>query len=380
MKNTVTAPKTDLIHPPTGMLDILRSIFRRKWTIAGICLATGIGAAIIVLILPVYYRSSTTFLAVSPDQATPELLFGDGTIPPELYGNANDIDRLLTISESNELVNFMIDSFNLYQHYDIDAEHARASYYVRQAFFDLYEIKKTKRDALQLSIEDTSPDQSAAMANAARKKINGIAQRLIKQGQKKTIRTFEENIEAKNKQLLLLDDSLVQMRNRFGIYNLISQSEVLTSQLSSTENSLVNAKARKEAFQSQNGKAARDSVQILTVRIAGIGKQLENQKERLSIFNSGLSQVRNYEQQYREATETISEDQERLKQYRAAANSDIGALLLVEEAEKPVIKFRPKRTLVVIGSVLVAFFFSVIGVLLFETYQEINWREIYHGR
>ena len=59
--------------------------------------------------MPVYYRASTTFLAASPDQANPELLFGQGNLRTQYYGNANDIDRLITLAHSNELVEFLVE-------------------------------------------------------------------------------------------------------------------------------------------------------------------------------------------------------------------------------------------------------------------------------
>ena len=89
-----------------NLIGVLKTLFRWKKQLIILCGAVGIGSIIIVLLLPVYYKASTTFLAASPDQAKPELLFGEGNLKTEYYGNANDIDRLLTIANSNELVEF----------------------------------------------------------------------------------------------------------------------------------------------------------------------------------------------------------------------------------------------------------------------------------
>ncbi|MDZ7914284.1 MAG: Wzz/FepE/Etk N-terminal domain-containing protein [Rhodococcus sp. (in: high G+C Gram-positive bacteria)] len=94
---------------------MLRTLFRWKKVIMGACILAGIGSSIIALVLPVYYKAGTVFYAISPDQANPELLFSDAGYVPQLYGNENDIDRLLTISESHDLVSFMVDSFDLYE-------------------------------------------------------------------------------------------------------------------------------------------------------------------------------------------------------------------------------------------------------------------------
>ena len=173
-----------------NLLGILRTLFKWKKPILITCLLAGVGSSILVLLLPVYYKASTTFIVASPDQAKPELLFSQGNLKPEFFGNANDIDRVLTIAESNELVDFLVDSFHLYERYDINPESAKGPYYVKLAFFDRFEIIKTKRDAIQLTVEDQDPDIAAAMAKSAREQIGHITERLLKQSQQKTIEAF----------------------------------------------------------------------------------------------------------------------------------------------------------------------------------------------
>jgi LPS O-antigen subunit length determinant protein (WzzB/FepE family) len=71
---------------------------------------------------------------------------------------------------------------------------------------------------------------------------------------------------------------------------------------------------------------------------------------------------------------------ERYKQVKSASESDFPTTLLLEAGAVPVIKSRPKRTLIVAAAVAVAFVFSVIGVVVFDTYRDVNWREIMHVR
>ena len=86
------------------------------------------GSIIIVLLLPVYYQSSTIFLAASPDILTDRGLFGTATRDPQQFGNNNDNDRFLTIAESDELASYLINKFDLYQHYDIDSSGSKSGY------------------------------------------------------------------------------------------------------------------------------------------------------------------------------------------------------------------------------------------------------------
>jgi uncharacterized protein involved in exopolysaccharide biosynthesis len=337
-----------------NLLDVLRTIFRWKKAILILCVAVGILSAIVVLIVPVYYQASTVFFVASPDQSTPELIFGNSLSEPEFYGDESDIDRLLTIAEGNELVEFLIDSFQLYQHYDIDRHNPKAPYNIKLKFFSLYDVQKTKRDAIQLSIEDRDPEMATQITRAARDRINRIAQDLVRKAQGKKITTYQSSIKQKESLLRTIGDSLLLLRRQYGIFNTLAQSEFLTTQFTSAE-------AR------------------LAFTRAGLQKQVESLSKKLEAFNTGVAEVDALTDQYNEASQALSEEKEKLKQYQAAYNANIPALILVEEAERPIIKSRPKRTLIVLASVAVAFFFGIIGVLLFDNYRDINWREIYHG-
>ena len=84
--------------------------------------------------------------------------------------------------------------------------------------------------------------------------------------------------------------------------------------------------------------------------------------------------------QHVEASIQLSEDKERYKQIQAAYNSDVSAIILVEKAQVPVVKSRPVRSLIVIGAVLIAFLFAVIGVLLLDNYKDVDWKKIVHAK
>jgi len=358
-----------------NLLGILKTLFKWKKPIILICLLAGIGSSIIVLLLPVYFQASTTFIVASPDQAKPEMLFSQGNLKPELFGNTNDIDRVLTIAESNELINFLIDSFQLYQHYDIDPKASKAAYYVKQVFFDLYDIKKTKRDALQLTMEDQDPALAAAMARSAREKIGQITQRLLKEGQQKTIAAFQKDIETKEAYLKIYGDSLAQLRDTFGIYNSDAQTESLTEKLNKSRSQLAFNKARVISLKAQKGQ--RDTIRNIQSKVAGLEDEVTFLTAQLKRFNEGMAPISIVERQYFETNLSLGQVQEKMKQYKTAFESPISTLLLIEEADVPIIKSRPKRTITVLAATMVAFLFSVIGVLLFDTYKDINWREIF---
>ncbi|MEL6718986.1 MAG: hypothetical protein AAFP82_09745 [Bacteroidota bacterium] len=62
---------------------------------------------------------------------------------------------------------------------------------------------------------------------------------------------------------------------------------------------------------------------------------------------------------------------------RAAYTAEISAIILVEKAAVPIVKSRPIRSILVLASVIAAFVFMVIGVLLYDNYKDLDWKGIF---
>jgi len=362
-----------------NLLGVVQNLYKRRKVIIYTCIAAGVLTALASLLMPNYYRATTIFLAGSPDQANPQLMFSQGGREAGYYGTENDIDRILTMAESNDLIFFLIDSFQLYEHYDINKDNPKAEFRVRSEFMDHFDVKKTARDAIELSIEDTNKDVAAAMTNAAREKIDQIVQQLIKKTQQKNLVTYQNRIKDQEENLRVLSDSLISLRRKYGIFNTNSQGEFLTSKLTSAEAELAQMEAKLNLLQNSGFsiRGKRDTIAKLQATIAGLSTRRDTLQSKLMSFNEGTPAINTLASMYFEANESLTETQERYKQLLNIYEANIPAIILVEEASVPIVKFRPRRSIIVIAAGFVALFFSVIGVLLFDAYQEIDWKEVF---
>ncbi|MBK7409663.1 MAG: hypothetical protein IPJ40_17420 [Saprospirales bacterium] len=362
-----------------SLLGVLQTLFKWKKPILFTTLIGAVGSILIVLLLPVYYQSTTIFYAASPDLAMPERMFGTTNEAMEYYGEDEDIDRIMTIATSNELAEYLIRTFNLYEHYDIDTTKLKAPYYVRLKFDKLYKVQKTKYDAIQLSVEDQDKEMAAAIANAARIKIDEFAQRLIKSSQMELLNAYDSNIKEKERQLHELNDSLRTIRSKYGVYNTETQSELLATLLAESDAKLSNSQARLDVFQHSPG-VLRDTITNLKATVQGGQKEVAALEERLDKFNQGMATVEVLVQVHAEASKQLGEDKERYKQIKTAQESPFPAIHLVETAAIPIIKSRPKRSVLVMAITVLSFLFSAIGVLILDTYKDVNWKSIVHAR
>ena len=72
----------------------------------------------------------------------------------------------------------------------------------------------------------------------------------------------------------------------------------------------------------------------------------------------------------------MGKDKQRAMQLRIAYNTKISALILVESAKVPIVKSRPKRSIIVFSAAMIALIFSIIGVLLIDNYKNVNWNDV----
>jgi uncharacterized protein involved in exopolysaccharide biosynthesis len=330
-----------------------------------------------------YYQATTIFYPASPELANPELIFGYTSKVTEYFGSDRDLDRMVEVAVSNEVVDYMVSKFRLYDHYDIDSTSKQGPYKVRKQFRKLYSVLKNKNDAVELSIEDTDAQLAATMANAARDKINAIGQRLIKSSQATLLATFEDNMTRKKAELTILADSLNRVKKFYNIYDAGSQGGQLAENLTKAESEVIRGKARLEVLEN-NPLIPQDTIQYIKADVRAYERELARltspsvKDDRLNLerFNEGLPQVSTLSDLHFQGRKQLSYDLERYNQIMAAYKTDIPSLQLVETAEMPRIKSRPGRTVIVLAAVVAAFFFSILGALIADAYKEINWEEI----
>jgi len=350
--------------PPPHLLGVLRSLWQWRKPIIYVTLAGTLLAIIISLILPNYFTASTTFLAISPDQNSIDGIFGKkGGGYVEFYGTGDDIDRLMSVAESDALVDYMVEKFGLYEVYDIDSTKAKAPVYVRREFLGLYDVTKTPRDAIELEISDKDPVRSAAMAKAARMKIDEISLSLIRGTQRRSTEGLRGEVKNREKNLADINRRLGVLREQSGVYNTSALSEELAARTSNMQ---------------ESGRGSRDRIAKLEVQLAGLQSARINLDSQLVRLNKSVGPIDNLEEERKDLNEALSEDRIRLKQFETVLRAEQRALEVVEEAKVPVAKSSPIRSLIVIGSMLFSFIVAVAGVLLIDSGRRYDWDTVFN--
>lgn len=372
------------MHDRDSLLGVLQTIFRWKKAFRNVCLLALLGSAAASILLDDYYQATTVFYPASPQLASPELMFGASGQVTDYYGSDRELDRLAEIANSEELTSYMVSRFQLYQHYGQDSTKGKGQEEVRKIFRGLYSAEKNKNDAIEISMEDTDPQRAADMANAAREKVNEIAKRLTKDAQGKILAAFDRNIASKRAELTSLADSLRRLQNRYGIYDTEVKAEWLTQQFSQAESDITRYRAALEVLD-KNPNIRRDTIEFIKANLRAAERQYQKMvapsDNDLSTrhFAEGVPKVYVLKDLHFQARKQLSYDMERYWQIKSAYETDIPAIHLVSSADRPPVKNRPHRSIIVIGSVLGAFLLVLLAALIADAYRDVDWKSIRNG-
>lgn len=327
-------------------------------------------SAVVSLLIPNYYQAETIFYAASPDLAKPIPIGGEEK-DVRIYGDDKDLDRLFTIAISQDLLMHLVDSFDLYAHYKIKKTHPKAKFKVREELLDNYKTIKTKYGALHLIILDKEPEVAASMANAARYRISEIAQKLVKESQLNLIQNFSSNIRIKKEQSDSLANEINRLKKNSGIFEARGQSEIFSRIMLEAETEITDAQGKIEVFKKHP--SFRDSL----IRYQAIELGAKNKKAKaileLEKYAPVLPSIRRMEQEQARLNDQMSLDKERLKQLTASYQMPFSALHVVETAEIPVQKVKPKRMLLVLITSIIGVVFSILAVLIIENMKFVRF-------
>jgi len=134
--------------------------------------------------------------------------------PVYLFGGDADIDRLVSLSESEELSQFLIDKYKLFDYYKIDPSKKDGAFKVRKRLHKNFRAIKNSAGHLDLQVHDKDPLVAANMANDIAAQLDKYNVKMLKE-KKLQVRDILKTESADSRtQLNQLVDSLRRYTSR----------------------------------------------------------------------------------------------------------------------------------------------------------------------
>lgn len=205
------------------LVDALRILYQRRKFILLITLAAGIVTAGASLLLKNEFRSRAVFFPANTLMTERINMFTKDNLEYiEYFGDEHDLDRVYAIGNSVPLKMYLFEKFKLGQHYKLDSTDKKYMEKLFKTFSGLYNLKKTDVDNIELTVVDQEPQMAADIANAAMIRIEETYKGFMNDSRKRIMSALQNKMAVKDSAIASLTDSLVNLRDRYGIYDLIS--------------------------------------------------------------------------------------------------------------------------------------------------------------
>lgn len=191
-------------HPT--LLSTARILLKWKSLIIILTITAAIVSAITALTLPVYYKSKVTFYPQNLAAFDRGYLFGTENKEKvqSLFGDKQDVNRVLSIANSTELQGFIQQHFNLPAHYGIDTTSPNWRYKMNKSFEKNFKVIKSELDNVELTIWDRDPGMASEIANYYVAQIDAIYSGLLGDRNQK-------NVGAVNRQVASLEQEMAEV-------------------------------------------------------------------------------------------------------------------------------------------------------------------------
>ncbi len=311
-----------------NLIEFLKLIFKWRKPILIVMGVSVIGSVVITdpHIMPPYYESVSLIYPLNPNLTQSSNLFGDNA--QGYFGTSADVDRILSIAGSVPLKMYIVNKFDLFNHYKIDS--TKTKYPVEAVLKELhnnYSFEKNDRGAIELTVYDRDPQLAADMCNAIVEKIDETNQALLNDNKQKILAIYDVKLKEKQEQLKALGDTIFKLKQEYNLYSTIQDLPEQVSRL----------RAEK-----------------------GIG------------FDQATEKVKVLEEQKKGAIRELNNNMIEYEQYKATINSTVPTVYVLEKAFKAERKSKPIRWLIVAGTLLVSFVLSAVTVVMIERFKHLR--------
>jgi capsular polysaccharide biosynthesis protein len=311
------APRFDLV-------EIIRTLQQKFRLILTVVIVAALVGAITFFVRKKLYKGKAVFFVANPIYIDRTNLFrADYGNFIDYFAKEDDLDKVMAIAKSDSLQLRVINKLNLGKEYKLNPAKPKELLKLMELFDGNYDIKRTEYTTLEVTYTDEDPELAAAVANELQNSISEMFSGYYSNLRNHVYMALGSKIKEMDTTIARLTDSLVILRDRYQIYDIISPSR----------RNLITGNVN------------------IRSGVANIGRGVEEIQNLESIKDRHVTDRTEYLTVYNEF----------------ATSKKVGELPLVQSLTKASVPFKPTGfglilTVFICGAV--AFFFSVLWVLL----------------
>lgn len=354
-----------------SLLDIWPIINRWKHLVIGAVGLALVVSTIVALLLPNVYRSTAIFYPTNPETTDPDRIVTQGS-RLEPGGRGEDLDRVITIGQSQPVAEALIRRFNLYQHYNVGQPGTdKAENAVLREFNDNLSIVHNERDAIELSFKDKDKQLASTIANTMVGMIDSVNQQLTLTNRRRVLTLYGQQYDFLQNEYTQARQQLLAARRRYGIYGMEQESKYLAKEILRTENNL---------RQAEGSGASAAKVAGLRRALHGLTQADGGNVLNLESYTQGVDSLAMFRARIEDLQRRLVKAQGDFETAELALRGRVSSLYIVQPAYPATKKAAPIRWLIVVGAVFLTFALSVLLIILLELYRSSRRHLVAVGR
>lgn len=206
------------------LFDIVRVGIKWKKMILGLALISSLIAAVYFFLQKNTYKAYGSFFPASAViSGRINLLRETNQEWIDYFGGENEVDRATVIGNSANVISFLIDSFKIAEHYKIDVTNDKnAAQKVYKRFMKNFTITRSGFKHIEINFVDEDHELAASVVNIAMNRIEEQLRLLYIRINDQLAKAISVRHDSLSVALQSATDSLVSMRVKYGIYDLIA--------------------------------------------------------------------------------------------------------------------------------------------------------------
>ncbi|WP_165903766.1 hypothetical protein [Hymenobacter gummosus] len=345
---------------PYSLLGLWPIVNRWKYLVLGAVSLAAVVSVVVALLLPNIFKSTAVFYPTNPESTDPDRFVTPEGNKLELSGRTEDLDRVITIGNSQPVAEHIIRKFRLHEHYKVGTPGDELA---DQAALDEFNgnlsIVHSDRDAIELTFQDKDKHLAARVANELVSVIDSFNQQLTGDNRRRVLELYRDRYKFVQQEYDKTRLALLDGRRYYGIHGLEMESRYLAKEIIETEAALRKAEGAGDA-----GKVAglRRALRGLTRADGGNTVNLER-------YVQGTDSMNTLYARFNDLQTRLINARSAYENANLALKGRISSLYVVQKAYPAARKAKPVRWLIVVSSVVVTFALSVIVITLLELYR-----------
>lgn len=346
-------------------------------------------SSVIVLVVPKWYKAQTVILPpAGGGGALPSFLSKDLAGVATSFGLDMPTEEIYqTVLGSRTLKQKLIDRFELRKVYKVQGD--AAPELVMKALEKHYTVLTRDDGAIEITVEDQSPERAAAMANGAVDELDYVYRSITSNTARNNRLFVKKRIDEINDSLKTLQDSLLLFQETYRAVSLSDQISAMIDAAAQLKGQQMATDIQRDVMKLSLGDH-HPAVENLSATSKALGQRYEDVltgKQGELFLN--LTELPTISRHYAELLRAIriqntvlefiypQYENARIQEGRETANVQI-----LDRAVVPIRKSKPPRTIIVLITGVVAGTLTLLGILTLEYWRKIpvahqgDWEKI----